>query len=173
MPTETRKPDVDEEYRLTKMKTGETVRRPRRLSSVASHKSSSQIALDRTPSKASKTSKASTTLRKRRTIEDSIFSQPVSPLPREVTNQESAEDVEAQNEAEDTPKLPLFLRIRYNIWLSLQYFKKYEFKFALKMATAVLVLSLPAFFPSSAAWYQSARGQWACMTIIAIMNPTR
>jgi hypothetical protein len=69
--------------------------------------------------------------------------------------------------------LPVTLRIRYAIWLKLQYLSKYEFKFALKMAVAVSVLCVPAFIPSSSDWYYSVRGQWAALTVIAIMNPTR
>ncbi|KAI8641877.1 hypothetical protein BD408DRAFT_417551 [Parasitella parasitica] len=69
-------------------------------------------------------------------------------------------------------KAPVMLRIRYAIWLRLQYMSRYEFKFALKMAVAVLVLCLPSFVPASSGWYWSVRGQWAAMTVIAIMNPT-
>ncbi|KAI9307758.1 hypothetical protein BJ944DRAFT_254843 [Cunninghamella echinulata] len=69
-------------------------------------------------------------------------------------------------------KLPFMIRFRYKLWKSLQFTKNYDFKFSLKMAAAVLILSLPAFFPSSASWYQSVRGQWSVMTVMAIMNPT-
>lgn len=75
-------------------------------------------------------------------------------------------------EEEKKERAPIMLRIRYSIWLKLQYFSKYEFKFALKMASAVLILCVPAFVPSSLDWYYSVRGQWAPMTVIAIMNPT-
>lgn len=70
-------------------------------------------------------------------------------------------------------KAPVMLRIRYAIWLKLQFCRTYEFKFALKMAAAVLILCVPAFIPDSVDWYTSVRGQWAAMTVIAIMNPTR
>lgn len=72
-----------------------------------------------------------------------------------------------------TTKIPAILRMRYNIWLKLQYFERYEFKFALKMAVAVLVLCIPAWTPSSVEWYNGVRGQWSALTVIAIMNPTR
>ncbi|KAL9538401.1 hypothetical protein MBANPS3_010960 [Mucor bainieri] len=79
----------------------------------------------------------------------------------------------AQEKRDEKEKAPVMLRIRYAIWIRMQYMCRYEFKFALKMAVAVLVLCVPAFVPASSGWYWSARGQWAAMTVIAIMNPTR
>lgn len=73
----------------------------------------------------------------------------------------------------DQEKTPIMLRIRYAIWIKIQIIYSYEFKFALKMAAAVLILCIPAFVPDSMGWYSSVRGQWAPMTVIAIMNPTR
>lgn len=73
----------------------------------------------------------------------------------------------------DQERTPIMLRIRYGIWLKMQFIYSYEFKFALKMAAAVLILCIPAFVPDSIGWYSSVRGQWAPMTVIAIMNPTR
>jgi hypothetical protein len=83
--------------------------------------------------------------------------------------------IETDEGAKDQKKenVPFMLRIRYGIWTRLQYFSRYEFKFALKMAVAVSVLCLPAFVPESSSWYYNVRGQWAPMTVIAIMNPTR
>lgn len=82
-------------------------------------------------------------------------------------------ELTAQEKKDEKEKAPIMLRIRYAIWIRLQYMCRYEFKFALKMAVAVLVLCIPAFVPASSGWYWSARGQWAAMTVIAIMNPTR
>lgn len=87
--------------------------------------------------------------------------------------QHTDQSQKTKNEEEEKEKLPIILRIRYGIWKQLQLFTKYEFKFALKMAVAVIVLSIPAFVPSSVDWYYNIRGQWAPMTVIAIMNPTR
>ncbi|CAO3607852.1 unnamed protein product [Cunninghamella blakesleeana] len=78
---------------------------------------------------------------------------------------------EKENQVKEND-LPLSIRFRYKVWKVLQLTKNYDFKFSLKMAVAVLVLSLPAFFPSSASWYQGVRGQWSVMTVMAIMNPT-
>ncbi|ORE10224.1 hypothetical protein BCV72DRAFT_200109 [Rhizopus microsporus var. microsporus] len=86
--------------------------------------------------------------------------------------QHTDQSQKTKNEEEEKEKLPIILRIRYGIWKQLQFFTKYEFKFALKMAVAVIVLSVPAFVPSSVDWYYNIRGQWAPMTVIAIMNPT-
>lgn len=82
-------------------------------------------------------------------------------------------ELTAQEKRNEKEKAPVMLRIRYAIWIRMQYMCRYEFKFALKMAVAVLVLCIPAFVPASSGWYWSARGQWAAMTVIAIMNPTR
>ncbi|KAI7906491.1 uncharacterized protein BX663DRAFT_529215 [Cokeromyces recurvatus] len=81
-------------------------------------------------------------------------------------------ELTAQQKREEKIKTPIMLHIRYGIWLRLQYLRRYEFKFALKMAIAVLLLCLPAFIPESSSWYYNVRGQWAALTVIAIMNPT-
>ncbi|KAL7315805.1 hypothetical protein PS15m_004979 [Mucor circinelloides] len=81
-------------------------------------------------------------------------------------------ELTATKKRSEEERVPILLRVRYAIWLRLQYICRYEFKFALKMAVAVLVLCIPAFVPASSGWYWSARGQWAAMTVIAIMNPT-
>jgi hypothetical protein len=86
---------------------------------------------------------------------------------------ETDENLETTKEEQKKENVPFMLRIRYGIWTRLQYFSRYEFKFALKMAVAVSVLCLPAFVPKSSSWYYNVRGQWAPMTVIAIMNPTR
>lgn len=62
-------------------------------------------------------------------------------------------------------KPPLLLRVRYGLWYQLQFFKKYEFKFALKTAVAVFVLCVWAFIPSTAAWFNREKGQWASITV--------
>ncbi|KAI9474873.1 Fusaric acid resistance protein-like-domain-containing protein [Zychaea mexicana] len=69
-------------------------------------------------------------------------------------------------------KPPFIIAMRYNIWCFLQYLTKYEAKFALKTAVAVTSLCIPAFVPESAGWFIQDRGQWASVTVIAIMNPT-
>ncbi|KAG1470593.1 hypothetical protein G6F56_002589 [Rhizopus delemar] len=95
-----------------------------------------------------------------------------SPRDIRISVPENAQLENVKEEEEEEEKVPLMLRVRYSIWKSLRFFSKYEFKFALKMAVAVTVLSVPAFVPSSVDWYYSTRGQWAPMTVIAIMNPT-
>lgn len=98
-------------------------------------------------------------------------------LPREICIQVPQNYVETDSSNPEfnihSDKTPIMLRIRYSIWLKIQFIYSYEFKFALKMAAAVLILCIPAFVPDSIGWYTSVRGQWAPMTVIAIMNPTR
>ncbi|KAI7853215.1 Fusaric acid resistance protein-like-domain-containing protein [Circinella umbellata] len=72
----------------------------------------------------------------------------------------------------EQPKTPLIIKLRYQIWCILHYLTKYEVKFAIKTAAAVTSLCIPAFVPASNGWYIRDRGQWASITVIAIMNPT-
>ncbi|KAI8137954.1 Fusaric acid resistance protein-like-domain-containing protein [Fennellomyces sp. T-0311] len=164
IPKDDRKVDATEEYRLRRIKTSETFsgKKARRMSSVASQ-TSSNIApnLEKLSS--------TMTLRRQRTNTTKNSSQLSPP----VEDHELSAMEAAMENKEPEIKPPLILRIRYSTWQSLQFLKKYEFKFALKMGLAVLGLSIPAFIPASMYWYSnSVRGQWACMTIIAIMNPT-
>lgn len=175
MAEQVRKPDVQEEYRLTRMKTTDTnSRKMRRMSSVVSQSSNALSPIERLSTKSTLTS-----LRKRSVTKDSSHSIPSDHLsPTEKTPAKEEGDLEegkdaTENQQPEEEKAPLSLRVRYAIWEGYQFIKKYEFKFALKMGAAVLSLTIPAYIPSSTAWYQSVRGQWTCMTIIAIMNPTR
>ncbi|KAH8557090.1 hypothetical protein BGW37DRAFT_537718 [Umbelopsis sp. PMI_123] len=68
--------------------------------------------------------------------------------------------------------IPFNVRVRYWLWKLSQVLSSYDCKFTIKMALAVLVLAIPAYIPSSQAWYANVRGQWAAVTVIAIMNPT-
>lgn len=63
------------------------------------------------------------------------------------------------------PKMPQFLHARYKVWSILQFLKKYEFKFALKVAVAVSILCIPAFVPTSRGWFIHERVQWASVTV--------
>ncbi|KAG0167567.1 hypothetical protein DFQ30_005904 [Apophysomyces sp. BC1015] len=147
IPEDTKSNDAQDEYRLAKIQTNVNLsrRRSSTLSKLESRSSGSPVAND-------------TTLRRR-------YTQPLSAV---------KEDPEALPEEDYAVPVtpPLMLRIRYNIWKQFQYMKNYEFRFALKMAGAVMILTVPAFIPSSMVWFNSVRGQWAAMTVIAIMNPT-
>ncbi|KAM3579788.1 hypothetical protein VKS41_007869 [Umbelopsis sp. WA50703] len=81
-------------------------------------------------------------------------------------------DIEAPGQVEKPSRPPLNIQLRYFLWQVSRVLSSDDFKFALKMAIAVLLLSLPAYIPSSQAWYADVRGQWASVTVIAIMNPT-
>ncbi|KAI8096222.1 uncharacterized protein BX664DRAFT_323411 [Halteromyces radiatus] len=173
MPDEHQPAEMEEEYRLTRLSTTASIKRElsRRPSHVplSSSPNGSIISLTRTPTNRSshrrQPSKSEqqqqqhfmSEISRQKTLEYDIFNMAEEGKKQEDTKKE---------------KPPLSLRLRYSLWKALQYTKRYEFKFSLKMAVAVLVLCMPAFFPSSSAWYQSVRGQWSGMTVIAIMNPT-
>ena len=173
MAEQVRKTDVQEEYRLTRMKTTDTnSRKMRRMSSVVSQSSNTLSPIERLSTKSTLAS-----VRKRSITKESSHSVPSDHLSPTIKTPSKEQDLEeGKDDTEDQQpeeNAPLSLRVRYAIWEGYQFIKKYEFKFALKLAAAVLGLTIPAYVPSSTVWYQSVRGQWTCMTIIAIMNPTR
>lgn len=162
---EPKKTEAEDDYHLTKIQTNGSLKRTRsRRESSAMKKVPSATNEEKSPTMMHRRPPLG---RKRRTSDDSCD------VPQDIRIQ-----VPTMDSKEETPlvekkeKPPLLLRIRYTIWSELQYFCKYEFKFALKMASAVLVLCIPAFLPDSVDWYNGIRGQWAPMTVIAIMNPT-
>ncbi|ORZ16323.1 hypothetical protein BCR42DRAFT_465619 [Absidia repens] len=198
MPDEHAPPDMEEEYRLTKLSTMATIKRElsRRNSTTnrsapTSSPNGSIISLTRTNTGRSLHRRRRCSTNPSNKQQQQPEEKPESISTADLTRQKTLElpgqddhhnhlsteergnfysnDSNHNNQKE---KPPLTLRIRYSFWKSLQWTKRYEFKFSLKMAVAVLVLCMPAFFPSSAAWYQSVRGQWSAMTVIAIMNPT-
>lgn len=163
--SESKKKEPVDEYKLTKLQTEGSLKRTR------SRKESKAFLNDNDNDAASPTM-----LRLRRPIfEKPLDSKPEQDTPRDIRIEVPQNYVETDEhpELEVKEEAPLMLRIRYYIWLKLQFCCSYEFKFALKMALAVLILCAPAFIPESVSWYNSVRGQWAPMTVIAIMNPTR
>lgn len=78
----------------------------------------------------------------------------------------TAEDIEAAPPLHaNKPRPPLNIRLRYFLWQVSRILSSYDFKFAVKMAFAVIILCLPAYIPSSQAWYANVRGQWASVTV--------
>lgn len=61
--------------------------------------------------------------------------------------------------------VPFTVRVRYWLWRISQVLSSYDCKFTIKMAGAVLILSLPAYIPSSQEWYANVRGQWSAVTV--------
>ncbi|KAG0748392.1 hypothetical protein G6F62_006230 [Rhizopus arrhizus] len=147
----------EEEYNLSKIQTNNSLMRTRsRGNSFAAGNES-----DGSPSM----------IRRRRQSSFRRSSDTSNEAPRDIRIS-VPDGAQLEKAKEEEEKAPIMLRVRYRIWKQLQFFSKYEFKFALKMATAVTILTVPAFVPASADWYFSVRGQWAPMTVIAIMNPT-
>lgn len=193
MPKEDKSAEFENEYRLTRTRTTETVsasltpgssgpRKTRRMSSVVSQNSGTLPMLKKISSTSS-----TGTLHKRLRSAPSTADGKLGLTSDAIVEERSQEEQEAEKRSSSSvydleagkveapskkENAPLSLRLRYKIWLFLHYLSKYEFKVALKMALAMLLLSFPAFIPSSTAWYESVRGQWSCMTVIAIMNPT-
>ncbi|KAL1914303.1 uncharacterized protein VTP21DRAFT_9041 [Calcarisporiella thermophila] len=68
---------------------------------------------------------------------------------------------------------PLWLTyLRHRIWRSTFVFYSYQFRFALKTAACILLLSLPAYFDQTMKIFMQWRGQWAAISAINVINPT-
>ncbi|KAI8888662.1 hypothetical protein K501DRAFT_329772 [Backusella circina FSU 941] len=93
-------------------------------------------------------------------------------LPKRTKNKKTSVNSIKPSSENQADHVPWLSRIRFELWLKLRFFNNHKFKFSIKMATAVLVLCLPAFFTSSKTWYSNYKGQWAALTVISIMNPT-
>lgn len=185
---EAKKTEAQDEYQLTKIQTNGSLMRTksRRESSAALSKTLSRSSDEKSPTPLRNRKKALpfSNKKQRTSLEDTKDSSdstkhdvriqvPPPPLPSARDDNLEYATTAAPIDESKKEKAPFFLRIRYAIWFRLQFLTKYEFKFALKMAVAVSVLCVPAFIPSSTEWYYGVRGQWAALTVIAIMNPTR
>jgi len=56
------------------------------------------------------------------------------------------------------------------IWKSLSWFRQYEFKYALKAAISIAILSAPAFISETKDIYRQYRGEWACISVSIIID---
>lgn len=61
---------------------------------------------------------------------------------------------------------------RYWFWEHLQPFKSEEFKFGFKMAAALSFIGLWSWLPWSNSSFVTDRGQWAMLTVMAVLSPT-
>ncbi|KAI8391655.1 Fusaric acid resistance protein-like-domain-containing protein [Radiomyces spectabilis] len=156
-----REPSVDEEYRLTRMQTNQSLTRTRTRGRSSARRLSTNHILRRRSS--SRTRRSNSLHRRNTDILDEIHSDiyPAAPT--------AFMDIENR---ENEPKAPFLLRLRYKVWQWLQTLNTYEFRFNLKMTLAMGILTLPAFLPSSADWFHNIRGAWAGLSVIACMNPT-
>ncbi|KAI8584645.1 hypothetical protein K450DRAFT_217274 [Umbelopsis ramanniana AG] len=59
----------------------------------------------------------------------------------------------------------------HSIWLYRGLIYAPETEFALKACIVVVLLSIPAFIPSSMEWYAGSRGEWAAVTALVWMGP--
>ncbi|KAG0185504.1 hypothetical protein DFQ28_009219 [Apophysomyces sp. BC1034] len=66
-----------------------------------------------------------------------------------------------------------FQRFCYKIYtFSIEYLYTAETLFALRAASLVMLLSLPAFLNSSVGWYNNVRGQWSVVVALIWMGPS-
>lgn len=171
-----KKTGAEEEYNLSKIQTNNSLKRTksRRESNTATSKTALpriSIETDDTDSPALMRHRKSAPFVRRMKPMTENQDEVCIEVPRNFIEAVDIPEITAEEQKKEKP--PFMLRIRYGIWTRLKYFSRYEFKFALKMAVTVTVLCLPALVPSSSSWYYNVRGQWAPMTVIAIMNPTR
>lgn len=61
---------------------------------------------------------------------------------------------------------------RYRVWEFLQHFKTEEFKFGFKMAAALTFIGLWSWLQWSSQVLATDRGQWAMLTVMAVLSPT-
>ncbi|KAI8876515.1 hypothetical protein K501DRAFT_231909 [Backusella circina FSU 941] len=165
--------EVDDDTRLSKIQTGNSIRRSksrRESNALLARKESRRgsSALAKLQSNQSECPTSPMMMGKRRKYPEVCIDLATVPT-TEIDDDDDHNNGKNKNEEEG---VPIMLKIRYSIWLKAQYLTRYEFKFALKMALAVAILCLPAFLPASQSWYTGVRGQWAALTVIAIMNPT-
>ncbi|KAG0045210.1 hypothetical protein BGZ83_009555 [Gryganskiella cystojenkinii] len=84
---------------------------------------------------------------------------------------------QAEPEAEPAPRT-IFVNVRkpktwrFRAWESLQPFKSEEFKFGFKMAVALTFIGLWSWLQWSSTALATDRGQWAMMTVMAVLSPT-
>ncbi|GJJ71968.1 hypothetical protein EMPS_04325 [Entomortierella parvispora] len=62
--------------------------------------------------------------------------------------------------------------LRYKIWEAMQPFKSDELKYGFKMALALTFIGLWAWLEWNSAVLATDRGQWAMMTVMAVLSPT-
>ncbi|KAF9973985.1 hypothetical protein BGZ73_002765 [Actinomortierella ambigua] len=80
--------------------------------------------------------------------------------------------------ARSEPPRKIFVQVqkpktwRYRTWEALQFFKSQDFRFGLKMAMAQTFIGLWAWLNWSSRTLATDRGQWAMMTVMAVLSPT-
>lgn len=63
-------------------------------------------------------------------------------------------------------------RIGYRLWKSLEFFRRDDTKYAIKVGTGAALYALPAFLPSTRPLYQSWRGEWGLLSYMLVCSMT-
>ncbi|KAG0360038.1 hypothetical protein BG005_011645 [Podila minutissima] len=95
-------------------------------------------------------------------------------LEKEHTVHQAIKDAEAA----EPPQRTLFINIpkpkswRYRLWEGMQPLKSDEVKFGFKMAAALTFIGLWSWLDWDNSYLATDRGQWAMMTVMAVLSPT-
>jgi len=96
---------------------------------------------------------------------------------RHADDSDSEVSSEKKTKADPAPRT-IFVNVskpktwRYKAWLFLQPFKSEELKFGFKMAVALSFIGLWSWLQWSSVALATDRGQWAMMTVMAVLSPT-
>ncbi|KAJ1972392.1 hypothetical protein H4R35_004699 [Dimargaris xerosporica] len=76
----------------------------------------------------------------------------------------------------DTTKISLWRQrwatALYRLWQASEWIKSYQFRYAIKLSLTTTLLSLPAWFDNSMAFFNEQRMQWIAITILIVLSPT-
>lgn len=61
--------------------------------------------------------------------------------------------------------------LRYKVWAALHRLQRFESRFALKVTTLTVLLSVPAWLPQSSDWYNRNEIWWSVVTVWIMMHP--
>lgn len=63
-------------------------------------------------------------------------------------------------------------RLGYRLWKSLEFFRRDDTKYAIKVGAGAALYALPAFLPSTRPFYQHWRGEWGLLSYMLVCSMT-
>ncbi|CAL5874923.1 uncharacterized protein PFLUO_LOCUS9225 [Penicillium psychrofluorescens] len=63
-------------------------------------------------------------------------------------------------------------RLGYRVWKSLEFFRRDDTKYAIKVGTGAALYALPSFIPSTRPFYQHWRGEWGLVSYMLVCSMT-
>ncbi|KAJ5668775.1 hypothetical protein N7462_009845 [Penicillium macrosclerotiorum] len=63
-------------------------------------------------------------------------------------------------------------RLGYRLWKSLEFFRRDDTKYAIKVGAGAALYALPAFLPATRPFYQSWRGEWGLLSYMLVCSMT-